>query len=77
MQAAPRQSFLLFHAVQTGADAPRAGSAEAKLYQLQTEVTDRDAPRAGSAEAKDCVKRLGQDNPDAPRAGSAEAKVSG
>ena len=53
VQAAPRQRHPngktdLFH----GRDAPRAGSAEAKVTSDKKVITQIDAPRAGSAEAK-------------------------
>ena len=59
------------------ADAPRAGSAEAKVVPLRPPpVPVVDAPRAGSAEAKIRVTGiLVEVSMDAPRAGSAEAKV--
>ena len=58
------------------ADAPRAGSAEAKpCGSLPPCSPARDAPRAGSAEAKLSAARCRTARPDAPRAGSAEAKV--
>ena len=56
------------------ADAPRAGSAEAKLANREMSLTLLDAPRAGSAEAKPNSLLTNPYIGDAPRAGSAEAK---
>ena len=57
------------------ADAPRAGSAEAKSPQPCCIQASLDAPRAGSAEAKRVNLIVAQHGgKDAPRAGSAEAK---
>ena len=59
----------------TRADAPRAGSAEAKVRKPSQITWDKDAPRAGSAEAKRVNLIVAQHGgKDAPRAGSAEAK---
>ena len=52
VQAAPRQSSLSIISSALIADAPRAGSAEAKLSGRSAAFCLRDAPRAGSAEAK-------------------------
>ena len=57
------------------ADAPRAGSAEAKLLNTPPKCGTVDAPRAGSAEAKKFEQRTTVFGGDAPRAGSAETKV--
>ena len=57
------------------ADAPRAGSAEAKIGWNSDGVEMYDAPRAGSAEAKVYVVVGRCAVKDAPRAGSAEAKL--
>ena len=59
------------------ADAPRAGSAEAKSGDVPQLIVGRDAPRAGSAEAKrHAIQRRQPRAGDAPRAGSAEAKIA-
>ena len=55
VQAAPRQSPYARRAENTGADAPRAGSAEAKGRFVVLILGDLDAPRAGSAEAKSFI----------------------
>ena len=76
VQAAPRQRERPIMCVWSVADAPRAGSAEAKpCGSLPPCSPARDAPRAGSAEAKLSAARCRTARPDAPRAGSAEAKV--
>ena len=57
------------------ADAPRAGSAEAKISSIAGYPIILDAPRAGSAEAKFFTQNSSlPPTIDAPRAGSAEAK---
>ena len=73
VQAAPRQSFVTASGQGMQADAPRAGSAEAKPRYFEARA-DRpvDAPRAGSAEAKRILERLIEFLCDAPRAGSAK-----
>ena len=52
VQAAPRQRTMPTVGYRRLCDAPRAGSAEAKLARLRKRRPRRDAPRAGSAEAK-------------------------
>ena len=52
VQAAPRQSLTMQAVTDEDADAPRAGSAEAKIALMACSGAIRDAPRAGSAEAK-------------------------
>ena len=52
VQAAPRQSTGKITQDNIQSDAPRAGSAEAKLYGRDRRCVVCDAPRAGSAEAK-------------------------
>ena len=75
VQAAPRQSARQSSQRPACADAPRAGSAEAKLSASFSTSTVFDAPRAGSAEAKAQKKPRHGSGKDAPRAGSAEAKM--
>ena len=75
VQAAPRQSNPLTEQKEGEADAPRAGSAEAKTMSLLARPKRPDAPRAGSAEAKSLVVAPEKHDCDAPRAGSAEAKI--
>ena len=58
-------------------DAPRAGSAEAKVgCEHALTPAGKDAPRAGSAEAKVTRFAPAARSEDAPHAGSAEAKFS-
>ena len=52
MQAAPRQRPWCSTHHMASADAPRAGSAEAKVLAVHVDHAIHDAPRAGSAEAK-------------------------
>ena len=77
VQAAPRQSNLIWIGDTSEGDAPRAGSAEAKSLGSTSHSPSDDAPRAGSAEAKkDRFPQPGRSARDAPRAGSAEAKIT-
>ena len=76
VQAAPRQSQSHPPTPATPPDAPRAGSAEAKMQPLSATVGSGDAPRAGSAEAKAPSTAVSTPSKDAPRAGSAEAKCA-
>ena len=57
VQAAPRQRAQPFSTRAPPRDAPRAGSAEAKVIIYLCKLRVSDAPRAGSAEAKEQIMR--------------------